>query len=247
MVDTPLGILGIEEVVQNGISSYYSIEWHSNTIITFDDKFKVKRRVKGEFDLMDSLKYVENSFYIIAPSVFYKTNLHFRRIDQFKDPYFRPLRFDYDIINSKFYIIILSNYLRNYIKVFDKSCSFLYEFGMANNFSPIVIAVYNNNLYIAPHSQNQMIAITSNTGQVIEYFNKNINDPCRRYGFSINVDSLGYVAIGCRDPAIIVLYDSKGNYVTKTKLTFNEPIREIKIMSNNRLAIVDESSVFIFN
>ena len=74
-----------------------------------------------------------------------------------------------------------------------------------------------------------------------------INDICVDYGLTtIEVDSLGYVALGCRNPTIIVLFNSKGNYVTQ--LNFKKPIREIKIMSNNRSAIVDQSSsVFIFN
>ena len=87
--------------------------------------------------------------------------------------------------------------------------------------------------------------IVSEKGKVIDYFNRKImNDTCGDYGYtSIKVDSLGYVAIGCKKPAIIVLFDSESNYVTQTNFPFKWPINDIKIMSKNRLAIVDDESV----
>ena len=145
------GIQLIEEVVQNGVSSYYLFQ-SNRTILILDDKFEVKRQVKEEF-LIRSIKYIENNFYIVGKNSFSKTNLDFHLVNQYNESdgsFFRP-SFDYEKINSKFYIISLQNSYEPWILVFDKSCLLLDQFRLLDDFHrsiySSIIAVYRESLY----------------------------------------------------------------------------------------------------
>ena len=152
-------LTGFEQVVTNGVPTYYAIDFGQNApfisrIVIFNQFWIYQGYHDLPYYATYTTKYVGGFFYFSSASYFYKTNTNFEVINYYQDnAYYK--QFFYDSTVSKFYVASQA-YPR--IDVFDTFCSRLQSISLGSNL-PYGLASYNANIYAGIQNSNQVLVI----------------------------------------------------------------------------------------
>ena len=230
---------GFEEVVVDGTSKYYVVDYIKSRIVTFDQSWVFSSFCNLPHNLTHSTKYVDGSFYFASDDYFYKTNSNFSEIRNFyrMSSVYREIVFD--LSSSKFYVASRN---LNYIHVFDKSCSLLQTIQF--DFKPSGLALKNSNLFVGNFYNYSSILVLNSV------LNGSVDKTIRISDFligitSITIDSFGYMALSFPRNNFFQLYDWNGTDMN-TEITASSAKCIVVVDSNHRLIIVSAHSIDIY-
>ena len=234
---TWVDLTGFEQVVTDGIATYYAIDQLAHRIVKFNQNWDYQEYHKLPYPNTYTAKYIEGYFYFSSNNYFYKTNSSFAVISQYNLNHAIYRQFDYDSSRSALYV---ASYHYNRIDVFNLSCSVLESIGLGSYRQPFGLVLLNDIIYVALWSFNHLIVVEEGT------ITKDITVyPCTGSISSITVDSFGFLAVSCYNTQLITIYDSNGNYM-KTKLpTSHKPYLTSKD-ANGRFIVMTEKSLDIY-
>ena len=113
-------ITGFEQVITNGIPTYYVVEFVSSSRVTEFDQYWNYQKFYNLTHYSWNLKYVNQYFYVSANYYFYKTDINFSLFASFYNPSFTYTSFYYDSSYSLFYV---AGDTRG-VSIFDTNCNF---------------------------------------------------------------------------------------------------------------------------
>ena len=201
-------LTGFEQVVTNGVSTYYAIDYAlTSRIVTFNQFWVLQGYQNLPYSYSYATLYVGGYFYFSSNQYFYKTYSNFIEIKSYQntEAYYR--QFFYDSASRKFYVAP-SNLPR--IDVFDQSCSLLQSINLGSK-QPHGLAFFDGSIYASVLNSNQVLVIQN--GLVSRYFTVSQCPVSLHTILAITVDSFGYVALSCYSGNLIFIYDSNGNYM----------------------------------
>ena len=211
-------LTGFEQIVTNGVSTYYAIDdAPTSHIVTFNQFWIYQGYQNLPYPYAYTTKYVGGYFYFSSNDFFYKTYSNFLVINYYQSTGAAYRQFDYDSVSSKFYVAA-ANFPR--IDIFDTSCSLLQSINLGSK-QLHGLALFNGSIYGGVINSNQVIVIQN--GLVSKYFTVNQCSVSQDSIFSITVDIFGYFALTCLLSKLIVVYDSNGNYMNASIPTSTYP------------------------
>ena len=233
-------LTGFEQIVTNGVSTYYTIDnAQTSHIVTFNQFWIYQGYQNLPYPATYTTKYVGGYFYFSSENYFYKTYSNFVVINYYQSNGAIYSQFVYDSASSKFYVAA-ANFPR--IDIFDTSCSLLQSINLESK-QPYGLAFFNGSIYAGVLNSNQVIVIQN--GLVSKYFTVN-QCPVSHYSIlSFTVDTFGYFALTCYSSNIIVVYDSNGNYMNAFIPTSPFPITSA-IDADKRFVIMTSKSLDIY-
>ena len=201
-------LTGIEQVVTNGVATYYAIDLASiSRIVTFNQFWIYQGYQNLPYPYTYTTLYVGGYFYFSSNDYFYKTYSNFNVINYYQNSGgYRQIV--YDSISSKFYVATYTTFAR--IDIFDTSCSLLQSINLGSKF-PYGLAIFNGSIYAGIFMSNQVIVIQN--GLVSKYFTVNQFLVSQSSMTSITVDAFGYLTLSCELCNLLVVYDANGNYM----------------------------------
>ena len=233
------GLTGFEQIVTNGVSTYYAIVYATSRIVTFNQFWIYQGYRSLPYSNTYTAKWVDGYFYFSSDNYFYKTYSNYAVIKYYQNTKAFYREFFYDSSSSKFYV---APYNLPRIDVFDISCSLIQSISLGNQ-QPYALVGFNRNLYASVLNNNQVLVIQD--GLVTKYFTVNQCPIAKSQISSITVDSFGYLAMSCFASNQVVVYDSNGNYMnTSTSTSPNPYITAID--SKGRFVLMSSTSLDIY-
>lgn len=105
---------------------------------------------------------------------------------------------------------------------------------------PHGITMSNNKIYISFWTNGNIVELTNNA------ITNTFTSPCSNYIAAINIDSSGYFAFTCYGTGYSYLYDPNFQYTNMNILTPNTNNFDIRLDTNNRLAICTQNNVYVY-
>ena len=230
-------LTGFEQIVTNGVSTYYAIDFGASRIVTFNQFWIYQGYQNLPYPNTYTTKYVGGYFYFSSDSYFYKTYSNFIVINYYQSNGANYRQFAYD--SAKFYV---AAYVIARIDIFDTSCSLLQTINLGSK-QPYGLAFFNGSIYAGIINSKQVIVIQN--GLVSKYFTVNQCTSSQDSIFSITVDIFGYFELTCYNSKLIVVYDSNGNYMNASIPTSADPYVSA-IDSDGRLVLMTYKSLDIY-
>jgi hypothetical protein len=194
---------GYEEVVTNGIPTFYAVDYGSQRVVKFDSNWNYLGDYNLPFKYSFTLKYVLGFFYFSADNYFYKTDSSFNYINSTNDADAKFRQFSYDSSNALFYV---ASYLVKQINVYNtvpayvKSINFPYD--------PYGLTIYNNRVFVAFFNSQNVGYFDLSDSTLIYY----LTGVCSN-AVSIYIEPLtGSVVTSCENTMRLDLVDS-GLYI----------------------------------
>ena len=208
-------VSGFEQVITNGIPTYYVVDFWDQLVIQFDQYWNYVKYNQLPYTYIRNIKYVNGSFYISALSYFLKTDMNFTVINY----YYRNMVYHesiyYDSSSSLIYVATYGG-ISSIVVILDTNCRFQ-RYMTLGGFSPkYSLSYFNGYLYGDNGLYNNggksiVVASKANGTFVAQY-----NNVCEDGIVSINIDSFGYMAVGCWGGVPISLYNANdGTYLNQ--------------------------------
>ena len=232
-----LHVTGFEQVVTNGIPTYYVIDFSTySSVIQFDQHWNYQTDGSLSYYYSHTLKYVDGYFYISAYQYFYKTGISFNMIASYYNNsivFYRSIYFDSS--SSLFYVT------GGGISVFDTNCNFQRYMTLGGyTYSPgNVLSYLNGNFYVDSqptyydydtYQGNIAVASQATGAFVAEYDNI-----CSGGLNSVSIDSFGYMAVSCWGGSILLYNAYNGTFLNL----------QLAASSNSWFTAVDASGRFV--
>ena len=238
--DNWIWLTGFEQIVTNGVSTYYAIDSApTSRIVTFNQFWIYQGYQNLQYLNTYTTKYVGGYFYFSSDDYFFKTYSNFLFINSYQSTGALYRQFVYDSTSSKFYVAASSS---PRIDVFDTSCSLLQSINLGSK-TPYGLAFFNGSIYAGVLNSNQVIVIQN--GFVSKYFTVNQCPLSQSSIKSITVDTFGYFAITCQNSNLIIVYDSNGNFMNASLTTSPFPYISA-IDADGRFVMMTKSSLDIY-
>ena len=233
-------LTGFEQVVTNGISTYYAIEFSQPSVIVIFNQFWIYQYSQPlPFNYTYAAKYVGGYFYFSSDNYFYKTYSNFALLSSYKTAGAAYRQLFYDSATSKFYV---APFTFPRIDVFDTSCTLLQSISLGTRV-PFGVVAFNGSIYATDLNSNQVLVIKD--GLVSRNFFINQCDSTQFSLFSITVDLFGNLAFACNANNLSVVYDSNGNYTYASKQTSAYPSISA-IDTHGRFVMITKLSLDIY-
>ena len=173
-----------------------------------------------------SLKYANGYFYV-SGDYFYKTDKNFNRVASYYSSIYGYKAIYYDSSSSLFYVA--GDYRG--VAIFDTNCNFQRFMTLGGYIPNGVLSYFNGNLYGDAADGASIVVASKSTGALVAKYTV---CPFPNELDSINIDSFGYMAVGCF--GFIALYNSYNGIYLNQKL---------EISDVSYLTAVDASGRFI--
>lgn len=232
-------VTGFEQVINNGVATYYVIEWTTSRVVIFNQNWIYQSYQSVPYPYSWVLKYVNGYFYISSNDYFSKSNLNFTSVNSF-------YRYNaaYGQIFYNDYKLYVASYRAFLIDIFDTSCSLLQTVSlMGNKYRPSgALDFFNGNVYYGLWNYNQIDVLQSNFSII-----KNFTVCASKYSYisDITFDKFGYLAVSCNLDNSVNLYDYNGNSMNTSIPTTYGPFTTA-IDSKGRLVLITHNSVDIY-
>jgi hypothetical protein len=142
---------GYEEVVTDGIPTFYVIDLGTERVVKFDSNWNYQDAYSLYAPGSYNIKYVNGYFYVSAENYFYKMNTDFFFFDYVYAEIAGFRQFDYDYINSVFYV---AAYAGSRIYVYTKYPRYITEINFS--YRPHGVNIYNGSLYVVFYDSNKI-------------------------------------------------------------------------------------------
>ena len=155
------GVRGFEQVVTNGIPTYYVVEQYDHRVVQFDLQWKYQKYYNLTYPYIShSLKYANGYFYV-SGDYFYKTDKNFNRVASYYSSIYGYKAIYYDTSSSLFYV---TGDFRG-ISIFDTNCNFQ-RFMKFGDYTPEHTLSYFNG-YLYSGARGSIIVASKATGSVV--------------------------------------------------------------------------------
>ena len=197
---------GFEEVVTNGISTFYVVDISSSRVVKFDYMWNYQTYFNLPFPSSYTLKYVGGYYYFSANHYFYKTKTDFTLASP--NSYINNAnagfrQFVYDETSTWFYVAAP---LLNNLNVFDKNCAFIKSISLS--YSAYGLALYSGMLYVSFLGSYKIASINTINNAIINY----LVTPCLLvssvYVQQRSISGNGGMVISCENSNLLYNLDS---------------------------------------
>ena len=230
---------GFEQVLTNGVPTYYVVDWGVSRVVTYDQYWNYQTYQALPCSNSYAIKYVAKYFYFTSDDYFYKTNSNFGLVSYYTNGGACYRQMYYDSSSSKFYA---APFQISRIDVFNTNCILLQTISLGSN-AAYGLSYFNGSFYAGIMNSNQVFVIQNNV--ITKQF---ILPQCSVSTYqmlSITADSFGYLAINCQANKYIAVYDYNGNYMNTAITTSSSPFIT-GIDSSSRFVIMDCASLDIY-
>jgi hypothetical protein len=202
---------GYEEVVQNGIPTFYAVDIGTSRVVKFDLKWNYQTYYNLTLPGAYTLKDVNGYFYFSANGYFYKTDTSFNVIHYESNPGACYRQFAYDSSNDLFYV---GSCALSKLTLYSANPSFVRSISLTS--PPYAVNIYNGRVYFTLLGTYQI-------------GNFPLSDPTNiiyQTGVCLNTvslfidSSMGYLVASCDNTFRVDLIDTSGAYLQSSSNPF---------------------------
>jgi hypothetical protein len=221
---------GYEEVVTNGIPTFYAVDIITSRVVKFDSNWNYQAYRDLPHPRSYTLKYINGYFYFSADNYFYKTSTSFDLInsDNYQNANYR--QFAYDSSNALFYVAAggLSQ-----LNVYNTNAYFLRSISLP--YKPYSVFIYYNIIIYIGFSNNKQIAYF----RLSDSTNINYLTGVCSITVSLVIELVsGLLVASCEDTNIVKLVDT-GSYIQYSLHPYIVAVDTYKRMIINTQSSID--------
>ena len=230
-------LTGFEQVLTNGITTYYALDFGGSRVVTFDQYWNFQNYSITPYIYSYSLKYVNGYFYFTANDYFYKTDMNFKVNSTYQPGSFVGYRQMYfDSTTSLFWV---APFKIQSLQIFDTNCRLNNSISLGLN--PYGLNYFNGNFYVST-TANYILVVSKATLQVSSPYNCLCS---QNWLFHVTIDLFGFMVISAANGALCLFNTSSVTYTYQYFAPSSQPYAS-SVDASGRYVVMATSSLYIY-